>query len=153
MYLDGLKQGSYNSYAGGLLFNPFLSRYPFVSTIREVVDVPSHEGYSLEELCQTLFYFDVFSFRSMEDFKRVYPEEFGVLIGRASSPSHYTLRRFLHQLRKRAQSEELIGAFARMFLKTALAQWGVLYIDGHFLPYYGVAPISKGWHGGCGRSR
>jgi hypothetical protein len=147
MYLDVLKQGSYNSYAGGLMFSPFLSRYPFVSTIREVIDVPCHEGYSLEELCQTLFYFDVFGFRSMEDFKRVYPEEFGLLIGRACSPSHYTLRRFLHRVRERGQSEELIGAFARMFLKSALAQWGVLYIDGHFLPYYGIAPISKGWHG------
>lgn len=147
MYLDVLKQGNYNSYAGGLLFSPFLSRYPFMEPIREVVDVPSHEGFSLEELCQTLFYLDVFGFRSMEDFKRVYPEEFGLLIGRASSPSHYTLRRFLHQVRKGARGEELTGAFARMFLKTGLAQWGVLYIDAHFLPYYGMTPISKGWHG------
>ena len=147
MYLDQLKQGAYNSYAGGLLFGPFLSRYPFLSTIREILDVPSHEGYSLEELCQTLFYFDVFGFRSMEDFKRVYPEEFGVLTGRTSSPSHYTLRRFLHEVRKRERSEELIEAFARMYLKTAVAQWGVLYIDGHFLPYYGMVPITKGWHG------
>src|SRR2546430_13952641 len=22
-----------------------------------------------------------------------------------------------------------------------------MYIDGHFLPYYGLYPISKGWHG------
>ena len=147
MYLDRLKQGSYSSYAGGLLFSPFLSRYSFLSTIREVLDVPLQEGYSLEELCQTLFYFDVFGFRSMEDFKRVYPEEFGVLIGRTSSPSHYTLRRFLHRVRKQAQSERLMEAFARMYLSSGLAQWGVLYIDGHFLPYYGLTPISKGWHG------
>src|SRR5438876_525772 len=52
-------------------------------------DLPSkttstHEGYSLAELALTLFYLDVFGFRSLEDFKRAYAEEFGVQIGRAS---------------------------------------------------------------------
>jgi hypothetical protein len=147
MYLDQLKQGSYNSYAGGMLFTPFLSHYPLSSTVGSVIDVREQEGYSLEELCQTLFYFDVFGFRSMEDFKRAYPEEFGLLIGRPSSPSHFTLRRFLHKVRKLAKSEALMDAFAAMYLKSGIAQWGVLYIDAHFLPYYGMYPISKGWHG------
>ena len=147
MYLDQLKQGSYNSYAGGLLFSSFLSHYPFLSTIRDILDMPAQEGYSLEELCLTLFYFDVFGFRSMEDFKRVYPEEFGLLMGRATSPSHFTLRRFLHKVRMLTKSEELMEAFSRMYLSTGLARWGVLYIDAHFLPYYGMVPISKGWHG------
>jgi len=147
VYLDQLKQGSYNSYAGGLLFSPFLCQYPFTSTIQEVLRLGSHEGYTLEELSETLFYLDVFGFRSLEDFKRVYPEEFGVLIGRSSSPSQFTLRRFLHKVRKLARTEELIKAFSRMYLKTGLAQWGVLYIDAHFLPYYGIVPITKGWHG------
>lgn len=147
MYLDQLKQGSYNSYAGGLLFSPFLAHHPFLSTIRDILDMPGQEGYTLEELCLTLFYFDVFGFRSMEDFKRVYPEEFGLLVGRAISPSHFTLRRFLHKVRTLGKSEELMEAFARMYLNTGLARWGVLYIDAHFLPYYGMVPITKGWHG------
>lgn len=37
--------------------------------------------------------------------------------------------------------------FAVAYLKSELAAWGVLYIDGHFMPYYGMYPISKGWHG------
>ena len=146
MYLDRLKQGSYNSYAGGLLFSPFLSHYPFLSTIRDIFDMPAQEGYSLEELCLTLFYFDVFGYRSMEAFKRVYPEEFGLLMGRATSPSHFTLRRFLHKVRTLTKSEELIEAFAATYLKTGTADWGVLYIDDHFLPYHGMIPITKGWH-------
>jgi len=147
MYLDQLKQGSYNSYAGGLLFSPFLSHHPFLSIIRDIFDIPAQEGYSLEELCLTLFYFDIFGFRSMEDFKRVYPEEFGLLMGKASSPSHFTLRCFLHKVRTLGKSEELMEVFARMYLNTGLASWGVLYIDAHFLPYYGMVPITKGWHG------
>ena len=39
----------------------------------------------------------------MEDFKRAYREEFGVLMGRTQSPSLFTLRRFLHKVRELGQ--------------------------------------------------
>jgi hypothetical protein len=142
-----LEQGAYNAYAGGLLFAPLLARYDFLPTLSRVITIPTHEGYSLEELGLTLFYLDVFGFRSMEDFKRAYPEEFGLLMGRAQSPSLFTLRRFLHKVRKLGKGEGLIDEFALTYLKSGLAAWGVMYIDGHFLPYYGLYPISKGWHG------
>lgn len=146
-YLNQLERGYYNAYAGGLLFAPLLEQCSFLPTLKQVINIPTYEGYSLEELCVTLFYFDVFNFRSMEDFKRVYPEEFGLLIGRSYSPSLYTLRRFLHKVRELDKSEKLIDEFALMYLKSGIAKWGVLYIDGHFLPYYGIYPITKGWHG------
>lgn len=38
MYLDQLKQGGYNSYAGGLLFTPFLSRYALSTTVGSIID-------------------------------------------------------------------------------------------------------------------
>jgi hypothetical protein len=41
----------------------------------------------------------------------------------------------------------LIEEFALTYLKSGLAAWGVMYLDGHFLPYYGMHAISKGWHG------
>jgi transposase len=147
VYLDELEQGAYNTYAGGLLFAPLLARYNFVPTLRRVITIPTHEGYSLDELGLTLFYLDVFGFGSLEDFKRAYPEEFGLLLGRPQSPSLFTLRRFLHKVRKLDKGEALIDEFALAYLKSDLAAWGVMYIDGHFLPYYGVYPISKGWHG------
>lgn len=50
-------------------------------------------------------------------------------------------------MRKLKRSEELIEEFAYEYLKSGIARWGVLYIDGHFLPYYGMYPITKGWHG------
>jgi transposase len=147
VYLDHLEQGAYNAYAGGLLFAPLLTRYNFVPTLSRIITLATHEGYSLEELGLTLFYLDVFGFRSLEDFKRAYSEEFGVLMGRTQSPSLFTLRRFLHKVRKLGKGEALIDEFALACLKSGLAAWGVMYIDGHFLPYYGLYPISKGWHG------
>jgi transposase len=146
-YLGQLEQGYYNTYAGGLLFAPLMKQYSFIPTLKRVIDFATYEGYSFEELCTTLFYLDVFGFRSLEDFKRVYPEEFGLLIGRSTSPSLFTLRRFLHKVRELNKSEELIDEFALTYLNSGIAKWGVLYIDGHFLPYYGIYPITKGWHG------
>lgn len=146
-YFDRLEQGEYNAYAGGLLFVPLVERYEFLTTLKRVIDLPTHEGYSREEMCLTLLYADVFGFRSMEDFKRAYSEEFGILIGRRQSPSVFTLRRFLHKVRKLERSEALIDEFAVSYLRQGLAQWGVMYIDGHFLPYHGMYPISMGWHG------
>lgn len=147
IYLDRLEQGEYNAYLGGLLLVPFLERYSFLPTLKRIMDVGDHEGYSFEELCLTLLYMDVFRFRSMEDFKRAYREEFGMLIGRTYSPSHFTLRRFLHKIRMLNKGEDLIEAFGCEYLKKDVARWGVLYIDGHFFPYYGMLSIVKGWHG------
>ena len=147
IYLDRLEQGEYSAYAGGLLFVPLLERYAFLATLKRVIDINIHEGFSFEQLCLTLLYMDVFGFRSMEDFKRAYREEFGVLVGQRYSPSHFTLRRFLHKIRKLNKSEELMEEFACEYLKKDIARWGVLYIDGHFFPYYGMFSIVKGWHG------
>jgi len=145
-YLDRLSEGDYNAYAGGLLLAALIERYSFVPILKRVISIPSHEGYSLEEMCLTLLYLDVFGFRSIEDYKRAYAEEFGVLLGRAESPSVYSIRRFLHRVRELKRGEELIDEFATEYLKSGLAKWGIVYIDGHFLPYYGLFPIMKGWH-------
>lgn len=147
IYLDQLEQGFYNTYAGGLLFVPLLTQYNFLSTIKNAINIETYEGYSLDELCLTLFYFDLFRFESVENFKTVYPEEYGLLIGEISSPSLYTLRRFMHKVKELGKSEKLIDEFAKVYLRKGIAKWGVLYIDGHFLPYYGIYCISMGWHG------
>ena len=101
---------------------------------------------NLRELCLTLFYFDIFGFQSIENFKTVYPEEFGILIGKMNSPSILTLRRFLHKVRKLNKGEELMEEFGKEYLKKGLVRWGVLYIDGQFLPYNGMQAITMGWY-------
>ena len=147
IYLDQLEQGLYSAYAGGLLFVPLLERYNFLPTIERVIDIETKGGFGLAELCLTLFYIDLFRIESMENFKTVYPEEFGLLMDKSFSPSVFTLRRFLNKVRESGKSEELIDEFAGEYFKSGLARWGVLYIDGHFLPYYGGYSISMGYHG------
>jgi hypothetical protein len=85
VYWDQLEQGAYNAYAGGLLFAPLLARYHFVPTLRRVITIPTHEGYSLEELCLTLFYLDVFGFRSMEGLIRADEHRLNAEIARSQA--------------------------------------------------------------------
>ena len=146
-YLGRLEQGEHNSYGAGLLLVPMLKKYRFVEMIRETFPgINTHEGYGLEQLALVLFYFSLFGYRSIEDFKTAYPEEFGVLIGRTSSPSIYTLRRFLHKVRRLKRGEELMYRFGENHLRLGLVKWGKLYIDDHFLPYYGGGEITKGYY-------
>ena len=147
VFLDRLEQGEDNAYAGGLWLTPLWARYRFLPTLSPVITIPTQEGYRLEELGLTLFYWDWFGFRSLEDFKRAYPEEFGVWVGRTPSPRLFTLRRFLHRVRELGQGAALIEAFAQSYLQSGLAPWGVRYIAGHCMPYYGMFPITKGWPG------
>jgi transposase len=143
MYIE---RGEYSAYAGGLLFAPLLKKHGFDVTIKKVLEaIETQEGYSIDELSATLFYYDVFGFRSIEEFKTVYREEFGVLIGKSSSPSIYTLRRFLEKERGLECGERLMEEFAKGYLQSGLVKWGVLYIDDHFLPYHGMQTITMGW--------
>ena len=145
-YLNELERGIYNVYAGGLLFVPLLRRYKFLETIKEIIDIRLEDGYTLDQLCLTLFYFDLFQFRSIENFKSSYPEEFGILSGRLSSPSIRTLWRFMGDAANLEKGEELAERFAKLYLSSGLTKWGVLYIDEHLVPYYGRETVSMGYH-------
>jgi len=147
IYLNRLEKGTFSTYAGGLLFTPLLRQYNFMSIIKKIIDIETYKGYTLEQLCLTLLYCDVFGFRSVENFKTVYPEEFGVLLGKLYSPDIRTIRRFLHKVRKQKKGEQLMEEFGKEYLNSGLVKWGVLYIDSHFHPYYGIYFIKMGWHG------
>lgn len=145
MYLDLLKRGEYSAYAGGMLYLPLLERYNFLSIIDKVIKIEKENDYTLSQLCLALFFYNIFGFRSIENFKTVYSEEFGPLIGKTSGPSIYTLRRFFQDIERLNQGERLIEEFARWYLKNGLAEWGVVYVDEHFVPYYGQEIVSMGF--------
>jgi len=145
MYLDLLKRGEYSTYVGGLLYLPLLQQYNFLPIIKKVIKIDEKNDYTLAQLCLTFLYYNVFDFRSIENFKTVYHEEFGLLIGKISSPSIFTLRRFLQEIQELNQGERLIEEFAKYYLKSGIAEWGIVYIDEHFVPYYGKELISMGF--------
>jgi len=75
IYLDELERGEYNVYGGGLLFVPLLQEYKFTSIIKRIINIETHEGYNLDEICKTLFYSDLFGFKTMENFIEGYMQK------------------------------------------------------------------------------
>ena len=59
IYLDELERGVWSAYAGGLLFVPLIRQYHFLEMVERMIDMPTYEGYSLQQLGLALFYFDV----------------------------------------------------------------------------------------------
>ena len=145
IHLDLLERGEYSTYAGGLLYLPLLQQYNFLPIIRKVIKTDEGNDYTLEQLCLSFFYYNIFGFSSIENFKTAYSEEFGLLIGKVNSPSIFTLRRFLEDIQRLNPGERLIEEFARWYLLSEIAEWGVVYIDEHFIPYYGKELISMGF--------
>ncbi|PXF52359.1 MAG: hypothetical protein C4B58_16670, partial [Deltaproteobacteria bacterium] len=82
---------------------------------------------------------------SIEALKLVNATEFGLLIGRSRIPDKTTLRDHLGQMAQQYLSEELIDQFARHLLEQDRIDREVFFIDGHFLPYYGLNVIAKGY--------
>lgn len=146
-YLDDLECGEYNAYAGGLLFNALLEKYNYLPTIKREIDNSEGNEYTLGQLCLTLFHYDLSGFSSIRNYGYAYSEEFGLLLGRSSSPSRYTLQRFMGAVKEEKKGEKLMEEFGKEYLRTGLVKWGALYIDGHFQPYYGIAAIPMGYHG------
>ena len=84
--------------------------------------------------------------QSVEAVKLVNPSEFGLLLGRSRSPDKETLRERLTDLAEQYRSADLIDHFAERLLALARIDREVFFIDGHFLPYYGLSVLAKGYH-------
>jgi len=71
--------------------------------------------------------------------------DLGLLLGRTSSPDEVSIRRRLNGISEYKPSEELIEYFADLFLTLGFIEREVFFIDGHFLPYYGLKAVAKGY--------
>ncbi len=56
-----------------------------------------------------------------------------------------TLRRFLEGVTTLETSGAVAMKLARQYVKLDIVQLGILYLDGHFVPYYGKSQIAKGY--------
>lgn len=144
LYLAQLREGHFNAMVGGLLYAPFLDRARYLETVAMVVD-EGEEDYTREHMALTLFYVQAFRVRSIEAVKMLAPEELGLLIGRLTSPAVRTLRRFLNTVAQYARTEAVVDAVTTTWLRLGCVQSTPLYVDGHFMPYYGDKVIAKGY--------
>jgi hypothetical protein len=143
--LETLQHGTRCTFAGGLLHHLFLHESQFDALMAPFPLVPQAR-YQSSEIMATLFHSVTQSIESLEALKLVNASEFGLLLGRSRSPDKVTLRDHLADMASLNISAELIDRFARRLLEQQRIDREVFFIDGHFLPYYGLSLIAKGYH-------
>jgi len=145
LLIDRLQQGERNVFAGGLMHHLFFQEIGFEQLL-EPLGLTKGDTYQSSEILGALFHSVGQGIASIEALKLVNASELGVLIGRHRSPDKETLRDHLTQIAQQYLSGELIDRFARRLLERGRIDPEVFFLDGHFLPYYGLHVIAKGYY-------
>jgi Helix-turn-helix domain len=88
----------------------------------------------------------VHGIESVEQLKTVFRREFGKVIGIEQVFSIPTLWKMIHDVCDLKASKALLEGFFRRQAANGLVALYWLYIDGHFIPYYGNERIHKGYY-------
>ena len=146
LYIKRLKKGLFSPYGASLIYTPLISRFGLLDPYLSIYGRRDNKYISSTQIWLTFFHMVFLGFPSIESLKNAHEEEFGPLIGRNCLPSVKSIRESLSDFSSRAKSEELIFQLCQRFIEHHLASLGVLYIDGHFLPYFGLEPTLKSWY-------
>lgn len=139
-----LQQGQRCTFADGLMHHLFLQEIGF-DKLMEPFPLTPGNVYQSSDIMATIFHSITQGIQSIEALKLVNASEFGLLIGRSRIPDKSTLRTHLEQMSHHYLSGSLIDKFARHLLEQERIDREVFFIDGHFLPYYGLNVIAKGY--------
>ena len=146
LYIKRLKKGFFSPYAASQIYTPLISRFGLLEPYLTIYGSREDKYISSTQVWLTFFHMVFMGFPSIESLKSAHEDEFGPLIGRNSLPSVRSLRESLSLSASMGKSEDLIFQLCQKFIEHHLASLGVLYIDGHFLPYYGFEPTLKSWY-------
>lgn len=140
-----LQQGTRCTFAGGFMHHLFMQEIGFRDIMLPFSSVPG-ATYQPFDILAVLFHSITWGISSIEALKLINAREFGLLIGRGRAPDKVTIRDHLTVMAERNLSGKLVDNFAEKLLKNQLIDREVFFIDGHFLPYYGINVIAKGYY-------
>jgi hypothetical protein len=140
-----LQRGERCHFAGGLMHHLFLNEIGFNDLLSKF-PANCDTTYKPCDILLTLYYSAALGIPSIEALKLFNASEIGVLIGMNRIPDKDVIRAHLGQLASHNLSTDLVDDFARRLLLQEKIDPGVFFIDGHFLPYYGLNVIAKGYY-------
>ncbi len=144
-FIVRLQKGERCHFAGSLMHNLFLNEIGF-NDLLSPFPLNRDTTYKPCDIMLTLYYSAVLGIPSIEALKLANASEFGVLIGANRIPDKEVMRTHLAQLASHNLSADLVDDFARRLLNQGKIDPEVFFIDGHFLPYYGLNVIAKGYY-------
>ncbi len=143
--VERLTMGERNAFAGGLMHHLFLQEIGFHDFLSPLGISPG-ATYQRSDIMETIFHSVLQGIGSVEQLKIVNASELGVLMGLFRSADKDTMRLRLKDMGKLDVSNKLIDDFAIRLLEHERIDREVFFIDGHFLPYYGLQVVAKGYH-------
>lgn len=143
--IERLQHGQRSPVAGSFMHHLFLNE---INDDQLFDCLPFIKGntYQHRDILTTLYFTIANGLKSIESLKLVNPKDLGCVLGMDRSPDKDVIRKKLHHLSELNYSEQLIDGFARILLENQRIDDEVFFIDGHFLPYYGLSVIAKGYY-------
>ncbi len=142
--LDELQKGKPCTFVGGFMHHLFLQEIGFEELVASYEYNPD-ATYQGSDIMATLFHSVTQGIESIEELKLINASDFGLLIGRSRIPDKETMREALGQMSQKYASGDIIERFAQRLLEQDRIDREVFFIDGHFLPYFGMNIIAKGY--------
>jgi transposase len=143
--IEKLQEGVRIPFAGGFMHHLFLQEIGFDDLLSCFPALP-RAMYQPTDILGTIFHGINLGLSSIESMKLINAEDLGFLIGRPRAPEKETLRDHLTALANLEQSSRVTDDLARRLLDRHCIDKEVFFIDGHFLPYYGMHVLAKGYY-------
>ncbi len=143
--MDRLQAGERCNFAGELMHHLFLQEIGF-EEITSAFPSGTRNIYQSSDILAVLFHSINLDVPSIEALKLVNASEMGVVIGMNRAPEKEIIRDHLGKMAQHYLSSDLVDKFARILLQRNFIDREVFFIDGHFLPYYGLNIIAKGYY-------
>lgn len=143
--IERLRQGERTPFAGCFMHHLFLQEIN-CATLLDCLPVVSGNTYQYTDVLMTLYFSIAIGLKSIESMKLINSNDLGCLTGQDRCPDKDVIRKKLQQLSEFNLSEQFIDRFARILLEQQRIDPEVFFIDGHFLPYYGLQVIAKGYY-------
>lgn len=143
--IERLQVGERSPFAGSFMHHLFLQEIDYDNLLSCLPAIPG-STYQHKDILGTLYFSIANDVKSIESLKLINSSCLGTLLGKSRSPDKDVIRSHLKILSEDNFSDNLIDSFARILLTQNRIDKEVFFIDGHFLPYYGLHVIAKGYY-------
>ena len=143
--IERLQAGQRTPFAGSFMHHLFLQEINY-DNLMSCLPTIKGNTYQYKDILSTLYFSIANDVKSIESLKLINSSSLGTLVGKSRSPDKDVIRNHFNSLSEGNFSSALIDHFAKILLEQHRIDTEVFFIDGHFLPYYGLHVIAKGYY-------
>jgi hypothetical protein len=134
------------SYGGAMLLYPLVNQlYKGILEEADKISKDTKKVFSMSKILLTLIFYFIIGIPNPENSKIVRRRDVGSIIGIPRTPCCKTLRNELNKLTVDDFPEYLNQELRRRYISLEYVELGIIYFDGHFVPYYGKKNLHKGY--------